>query len=443
MGGLDGVDVLHGELDGAVDDELLRESLVRIRGRHEVHVDLVDVRVDRLRPVHVRDVVAPVPNLDRQVREQPELVVAPRRNLSLVEEAGQRSEVGNIVGSEQPGAEQPVHPPLVLGRGPGRARFARREHRRPGHRREHVGAEEVVVVRVDRRHHLLRLRQVGVDELPVHVRRVVPLAHGVDRELPVAVDLRREPVALRHPLQRIRLELEDAITEEGAQRHGVLREVDEDEPGEHVAVHLRHPQGALVEVEELLFLGDVGDAPIEPVAPPVILARELAARAAGLLLRVLLPNDLVAAMGAHVVERVHGAVEIACDDDRRQSARQVAGEVRPRSRQSFRAADAQPCPLEHRFSLGLEELLVDAVVVVDGGSPELGVERRELPLAGGKAFLDVGHGVRPPCVSFTATTAPGPTADRAAPSRRRTGRTPAARKSRERARGPARSGMPA
>ena len=58
---LDRVHVLHRELDRAVDDELLGEALVRVRRRHEVQVDLVDVRVDRLGPVRVGDVVVPRP----------------------------------------------------------------------------------------------------------------------------------------------------------------------------------------------------------------------------------------------------------------------------------------------------------------------------------------------------------------------------------------------
>jgi hypothetical protein len=126
-----------------------------------------------------------------------------------------------------------------------------------------VRPEDVVVVRVDRRHHLLGLRDVGMDEPAVHVRRVVPLAHRVDRELPIAVDPRREAVTLGHEVERVRLELEDALPQELAQRQRVLRQVHEDEPGEDLTVHRRHAQRRHVEVEELLLVGDVRDAPVE------------------------------------------------------------------------------------------------------------------------------------------------------------------------------------
>src|SRR4030095_15780684 len=65
--GLDRVDVLHRELDRGGDREVLGQSLVRVRRRDEVHVDLVDVRVDRFRRVRVRDEVVAGPDLDRQV----------------------------------------------------------------------------------------------------------------------------------------------------------------------------------------------------------------------------------------------------------------------------------------------------------------------------------------------------------------------------------------
>ena len=123
-----------------------------------------------------------------------------------------------------------------------------------------------------------------------------------------------------------------------AQRHRIARQVHEDEAREHLAVHLRHAQRLLVEVEELLLVGDVRDAPVEAVAPAVVLARELAAAAARLLAGVLLPHDLVAAVGADVVERVHVAVEAAGDDDRREPPGQLAGEVGARPAEPLGAA---------------------------------------------------------------------------------------------------------
>jgi hypothetical protein len=107
------------------------------------------------------------------------------------------------------------------------------------------------VVRVDGRNHLLGLRHVGVDEPPVHVGRVVPLADGVDGEFPVAVDSGGEAVVLCHQVERVGLHTEQSLTEEAAQWNRVLGQVDEDEARPDLAVHRRLAQFALVEVEEI------------------------------------------------------------------------------------------------------------------------------------------------------------------------------------------------
>ena len=280
VGGLDGVHVLHGELDRAVDHQFLCEAFGRVRRRHEVHVDLIDVRVDRLGPIGVGDVVVARPDLDRDVREEPELVVAPRGDVAAVQEVGAvvlESDIRHVVGPEKPCAEKLVDPTLVLaGRSRG-AGLARRQRRRAGDRGQHVRPEQVVVVRIDRRHHLFGLGDVRIDEPAVHVRRVVPLAHRVDRQLPVAVDPGGEPVMLGHQLERIGLDGQQSVAEEFPQRHRVLGEVDEDEARPHLAVHRGHPQLALVEVEELLLVGDVVDLAVQAVAPAVVLAGERAA----------------------------------------------------------------------------------------------------------------------------------------------------------------------
>jgi len=165
-----------------------------------------------------------------------------------------------------------------------------------------VGTEQLVVVCVDRRNHLLGLGHVRVDEPDVYVGRVVPLADGVDRELPVALDSRGEPVALRHQVERVSLHGEQDLAEEAAQRHRILGEVDEDEPCPDFAVHRRHAQLALVEVEELCLVGDVVDDAVKTVAPSVVLACERPATARGFLLRMFLPYHFVAAVRAHVVK---------------------------------------------------------------------------------------------------------------------------------------------
>ena len=201
----------------------------------------------------------------------------------LFRNSGAVPDVGDVVGAEETGPEQLVDPSLLALGLPRRPGLPGLQRGRSGDRGQHVGPEDVVVVGVDGRDHLLGLGHVGADEGGVDVGRVVPLTDRVDGELPVAVDQGREPVALGHLSERVGLELEDAVAEEGAQRHGVLGQVDEDEPREHLAGDLGHAQRALVEVEELLLVGDMGDAAVEPVAPPVVLAGELAARAAGLL----------------------------------------------------------------------------------------------------------------------------------------------------------------
>ena len=179
---------------------------------------------------------------------------------------------------------------------------------------------------------------------------------------------------------------------------GSVGEIDEDEAGPDLAVHRRHPQLALVEVEELILIGDVVDHAVQPVSPAVVLAGEGAAAARRLLCRVLLPDHLVAAVGAHIVERVHVVVEVAGDHDRRQLAGQLAGEVRPLAWQPFDPPDAQPVSLEHGLALGGEELLRDRVFVVDRRGAELGVVGGELAAAGGQPLLDAGH----ECDSFFA-----------------------------------------
>jgi hypothetical protein len=126
--------------------------------------------------------------------------------------------------------------------------------------------------------------------------------------------------------------------------------------GEDVAVNLRHAERVFVEVEELLLVGDVDDPPVEAVAPAVVLAREEATVSARLFLRVLLPYDLVAAVGTDVVERVDLAFEVARHDDRGQSPGQLAGEVGARTRQPLDAADVEPRSPEHGLALRGEEL---------------------------------------------------------------------------------------
>ena len=175
----------------------------------------------------------------------------------------QRPDVGHVVGPEKARRGTACTPTVWSWRAVARlARLARRQQRRARDRGQHVRPEQVVVVGVDRRHHLLGLGHVRIDEPAVHVRRVIPLADRVDGQLPVALDPGGEPVALRHQVERVALHPQQALAEEGPQRHRILGQVDEDEARPHLAVHGRHPQLALVEVEELLLVGDVVDHPV-------------------------------------------------------------------------------------------------------------------------------------------------------------------------------------
>ena len=138
----------------------------------------------------------------------------------------------------------------------------------------------------------------------VHDRCVVELHEHVGEHLPVGATLDPEVVPVGHLVERVVLDAEEHRAEEVAQRLArLLGEVHEDEPGEHVAVHRDQRVVGLVEVEELALLLHERARAVEAVAPPVVLAGELARGAARLLAREVLPHELVAAVPADVVER--------------------------------------------------------------------------------------------------------------------------------------------
>src|ERR1700744_5427873 len=103
---------------------------------------------------------------------------------------------------------------------------------------------------------------------------------------------------------------------------------------------------------------------------------------------MFLPDDLVAAVGAHVVECVHGVVEVAGDHDRREAPGQVAGEVRTLARQPLDTTDAQPVSFEDRLAFSGEELLGDRILVIDRCRTEFGIVGGELAPAGRQWLLD-------------------------------------------------------
>ena len=132
----------------------------------------------------------------------------------------------------------------------------------------------------------------------------------------------------------------------------------------HTSQCTRHQAvAALVEVEELALLLHEGEVAVEVVAPAVVLAGELPADAAGLLLREVVPHQLVAAVPADVVERLDLAVGGAHHDDRRVGDLQLLGEVAALARKLLDAADVQPRALEDRLALELVELGGDRVLV--------------------------------------------------------------------------------
>ena len=149
--------------------------------------------------------------------------------------------------------------------------------------------------------------------------------------------------------------------------------VHEDEPLPNLALNASESVLLLVEVEELAFLLNESELAFEVEAPGVVLALELAAHPAGLVAGVFVPNQLIAAMAADVVECVDPVIPGADDDDRRSGGVDLLSEVAPLPRNLLDAADIQPAFAKNRVLLGCVELGVDRVGVVDGGRAELRV----------------------------------------------------------------------
>ena len=83
----------------------------------------------------------------------------------------------------------------------------------------------------------------------------------------------------------------------------------------------------LVEIEELTFLLHERARTVDVVTPAVVLASELPARTPRLLAGKVVPHQLVAAVTADVVERVHLTAHVAHDDDGRVGDHDLLGEV--------------------------------------------------------------------------------------------------------------------
>src|SRR5262249_7546394 len=150
-------------------------------------------------------------------------------------------------------------------------------------------------------------------------------------------------------------------------------EVHEDEAVPHVAVYGDERELRLVDAEELALLQHVGELPVEVVPPAVILAGELPAAAARLGARIVVPDELVAAVTAHVVEGADLVVHAAHDDQRRLRDRELAREEAALAPQLLDPPDVQPGPLEDRLALELEELGRDRALVRHRVGVELGI----------------------------------------------------------------------
>src|SRR4029077_19120114 len=128
----------------------------------------------------------------------------------------------------------------------------------------------------------------------------------------------------------------------------------------------------LVEVEELALLLHERAGAVGPVSPAVVLARELAADTLRLLIGVVLPDELVAPMPAHVVERPDLPVETAGDDQRGAGDVEVLGEVAAGPGKLLDPTDVEPRPLEDRPPLEFIVLRRDRVLVGDRPGAQLG-----------------------------------------------------------------------
>src|SRR5581483_4185801 len=169
--------------------------------------------------------------------------------------------------------------------------------------------------------------------------------------------LRAVLVHLRELVERVALEPLAELTEVVAQRGGVRGiEVHEDEPFPHFGFDGRESVVGLVEIEELVLLLHERARALEVVAPAVVLAGELATGTAGLLAGEVLPDELVAPMAAHVVERADLVLRRAHDHDRGARAVELLREVAADLGQLLDAPDVQPRAPEDRLALELVPL---------------------------------------------------------------------------------------
>ena len=316
----------------------------------------------------VREVPARLPDEQHEVGEEHEGVDSPglvvggiHRRRQLV----QALDVGLGPRTEQPAPEDPLdrldHVEVL-----------RRRHAAP--RRHHaVGPVELVGQGLEPvAGELARL--VGGGLLGVENRGMVELGEGVDEQLPVGTDVGPVLVDLGHLVERIAGDAVPELPEVLAQRRGVVGiEVDEDEALPRLDLDAGQPVVVPVEVEELRLLLDEGQLALGGVAPTVVLAGELAAGPAGLVTGVVVPDELVAAVPADVVEDVDLTVGAPDDHQRGPGRVELLGEVAPVAGELLHPADVQPGAGEDGLALELVVIGRDRVLVGHRSRAELGV----------------------------------------------------------------------
>jgi hypothetical protein len=105
----------------------------------------------------------------------------------------------------------------------------------------------------------------------------------------------------------------------------------------------------------------------------VVLAGELATGAAGLLARIVIPHQLVAAVTTDVVEGVHLTVGAPDHHDRCSGRGDLPGKVGPGAGDLFHPADIEPGAGEDGLALQLVVLGRDRVLIGDRPGAQLGV----------------------------------------------------------------------
>ena len=212
---------------------------------------------------------------------------------------------------------------------------------------------------------------------------MVELGEGVDEQLPVAAYVGPVLVDLGHLFERIAGQPPAELAEVVAEPRLVVRiQVHEDEPLPDLRLHGYQAELVAVEVEELRFLLHEGHRTVQCVAPSVVLTGELPAGAARLLLRVVVPDELVPPVAADVVEAPDDAVGAADHDHGGPGGIELLREITAGPRQLLHPPDVEPRPGEDGLAFELVVLRRDRVLVGDRPRAEVRVVLGPAPLGG-------------------------------------------------------------